>query len=49
LYYAEIERFFVIAYNNGIKVPIIEWTWARKSPLAPLSQRGVNPPFGKGR
>jgi len=28
---------------------IIEWTSWIKSPLAPLSQRGVIPPFGKGR
>jgi hypothetical protein len=32
-----------------IKVLIIEWTLIKKSPLAPVFQRGVIPPFGKGR
>ena len=27
----------------------IELTWSVKSPLAPLYQRGVTPPFLKGR
>jgi hypothetical protein len=31
---------------NSLK---IEWTSSTKSPLAPLFQRGVIPPFGKGR
>jgi hypothetical protein len=47
------ERFPTSGNDNHetslIKVFIIEQTLNKKSPLAPLFQRGVIPPFGKGR
>jgi len=47
---AGVERAFPITNNVVLMNSLeIESTWFLKSPLAPLFQRGVIPPFVKGR